>query len=676
MNVFLVGPDIEENLSIRYLATALEQAGHRCRIADFRSSRDIPGIVRQIVRKDTGLVGLSLVFQRRCYEYFKLVKKLGGHFANLRSNEIMRDVPGLDTILHHEGEARITGLAELLAKGDQPPGSLDGITWRDHGGRVEHRPAQRITPLDSLSHPTRRRPDRFLGIPSAPLVSSRGCTGNCSFCSIRAWQGQVSGARFRMRSPELIAEEMAELHRTSGVRIFNFHDDDFIHPDRHRALERCRQILDTAEERIGEPFAFMIKCRPRHVEEDLFTYLRSKGLVRTYVGIESHAVSGLRVLNRENNREDNERALAILDRLGIYSYFNLLLFDPETTVVDLRENLAFLARCDHMPVEIARAELYAGTALEERMIAEGRISGDYRDRDYTISDPAAEAVFRLFLEALGDRHFWDRPIIRAAQDLGYRLSLTHRFHPETVSGDLRHRIVSLIRRVNRDTIGNLEDCCRFVEERDGAPGQEEVREFADAMRKEALSAVEEQLRTITRLSFELRISRQLARLGYSGRVTPVDWPGLLRRVALTIPYTALALGMVSCNNRCNHGDPVGDPVGVPPTWNAIEAELDDVCATSGCHDAETASEGLDLTSGQSYANIVDVPSTQVPLLDRVEPAEPDSSYLLHKLEGTQSSVGGTGERMPKDGTPDWRLTSAIYDWIFYGAEPPPPSEDP
>jgi len=119
MRVILVGPDIEENLSIRYLATALRNAGHRCRIADFRRSEDIPGIAHLILKKKADLIGLSLVYQTRCNEYFELVERLrangfnghitaGGHFASLRSNEIMRDLPGLDTILHHDRRACYT----------------------------------------------------------------------------------------------------------------------------------------------------------------------------------------------------------------------------------------------------------------------------------------------------------------------------------------------------------------------------------------------------------------------------------------------------------------------------------------------------------------------------------------------------------------------------------------
>jgi hypothetical protein len=70
----------------------------------------------------------------------------------------------------------------------------------------------------------------------------------------------------------------------------------------------------------------------------------------------------------------------------------------------------------------------------------------------------------------------------------------------------------------------------------------------------------------------------------------------------------------------------------------------------------------------AYANIVCVAANERPGMMRVRPFEPDSSYLVHKIAGTQGTVGGSGERMPLGGTP---LTAAqvslIRAWITQGA---------
>ena len=92
------------------------------------------------------------------------------------------------------------------------------------------------------------------------------------------------------------------------------------------------------------------------------------------------------------------------------------------------------------------------------------------------------------------------------------------------------------------------------------------------------------------------------------------------------------------------------------------------CATSGCHDAE-AEEGLDLRSAVALASLVDVPAEQAPL-DRVEPGDPAASYFWHKLNGTQSSVGGRGDTMPKDAPPLSAEELALIEaWISEGTLP-------
>lgn len=78
---------------------------------------------------------------------------------------------------------------------------------------------------------------------------------------------------------------------------------------------------------------------------------------------------------------------------------------------------------------------------------------------------------------------------------------------------------------------------------------------------------------------------------------------------------------------------------------AVQPILTANCALSGCHAGASPAQGMNLSLGQAFANIVSVPSNESGLL-RVKPSEPDSSYLVHKIQGTQGTVGGSGGRMP------------------------------
>lgn len=109
-----------------------------------------------------------------------------------------------------------------------------------------------------------------------------------------------------------------------------------------------------------------------------------------------------------------------------------------------------------------------------------------------------------------------------------------------------------------------------------------------------------------------------------------------------------------------------DAASSAPTLSLLQADIfSPSCAVSGCHTGASPPQGLNLSAGQTFANVVDVPANEVPSLDRVEPGDPDASYLVRKVEGT-ASVGG---QMPLGGAPlSNAQMQAIRDWITAGAE--------
>jgi hypothetical protein len=84
-----------------------------------------------------------------------------------------------------------------------------------------------------------------------------------------------------------------------------------------------------------------------------------------------------------------------------------------------------------------------------------------------------------------------------------------------------------------------------------------------------------------------------------------------------------------------------------------------------CHAGGSAPQGLRLDAASSYDSLVGVPSSEVPSLARVEPGDPDGSYLVQKLEGNAS----VGERMPRGGPYlDQATIAVIRQWITDGAQ--------
>ncbi len=86
---------------------------------------------------------------------------------------------------------------------------------------------------------------------------------------------------------------------------------------------------------------------------------------------------------------------------------------------------------------------------------------------------------------------------------------------------------------------------------------------------------------------------------------------------------------------------------------------------SKCHIGAGAPEGLQLDAAHSYALLVGVPSTENPAVLRVDSGNPDSSYIIQKLQG---SSGIIGQQMPLGGPYLPQSTiDVIRQWITNGA---------
>lgn len=475
MKVALIGAEIEENLALRHMHASLEAAGHEPALFGFSSRGELDAVAARVTAWQPELIGLSMLFTSRSREFVELARRLralgftghltaGGHFAAFHGAELLRDHPAFDSIAHGEGEEL---MVELCARLDEPS-SVPGLSVRGaHGQVVSTGPRPNRKDLDARPWPTRpERFHRYLGLPIANLLSSRGCFGSCHFCSIHATHRLNGGPHFRQRDVGCVAAEMAALYHQRGVRIFNFQDDNFFMPTPEASLARVR-ALDAAmrAEGIGR-VALQVKARPDSIEPRVVDALVDIGLFRVFLGVETDAVSGLRRLGRGIQRQQNHRALAILAERGVHTCFNLLMFDPDSDMASLRENLAFMARQHSSPLNFCRVEVYAGTALEAQLRDQGRLQGDYMGQTYTIADPAAQRSYELFWRVFAPRNFGEGGLHHESMRLDYHLHLLRHFRPGRVDADLWRRCKALVAELNRDSaerMGQLLDRAEAME---------------------------------------------------------------------------------------------------------------------------------------------------------------------------------------------------------------------
>lgn len=155
---------------------------------------------------------------------------------------------------------------------------------------------------------------------------------------------------------------------------------------------------------------------------------------------------------------------------------------------------------------------------------------------------------------------------------------------------------------------------------------------------------------------------------------------LLGRAPRIPVLLASALAVTACagngDGLDSNGRPIGEGGTTPPPSGGTASfqQIQDTIFTpicTACHVGASAPQGLRLDAPNSYALLVNTPSTESPSVLRVKPGDPDNSYLVQKIEG----IAAVGGRMPLGGPP---LPQASIDlvrqWIAGGAQPATGSE--
>jgi anaerobic magnesium-protoporphyrin IX monomethyl ester cyclase len=496
--VALVGPELEENLSLRYLAAALARAGFRSEIVPFNGGADFRRVLAALSAPDAPMaIALSLAFQWRATEFLALAMALrqkgyeghitaGGHFGTFAAREILDDFSEIDSICLHEAEETIVELARAVSTGAAVH-SIAGLAVRRSAGTRAESSVRPRKNLDDLPWPDRRGdPIRCLGHPIAALVGSRGCYANCAFCCIAAWHRLApDGARFRQRSTEDVAEEMAWLSRERGVDIFIFHDDNFFLPDQRAGLKRIEELADGLAARGMGPFATVVKARPNDVTQEVFACMRERlGLVRAFLGVETDAPAGLRTLRRGVRQDQNRQAMLTLQDLGLYVCFNLLIFDPDTTLESLETNFAFMEDFAHVPFNFGRVELYAGTPLLARMQAEQRCTGDYLAWDYRLASTTVQRIFELTMACFHPRNFAAGALANRLMGTRFDVEVCRKFHPRVFRDEWLVEAKTFSRSLAEGSVARLRQIVAHVRSTDDAAADASlVEELAPVLRQ-------------------------------------------------------------------------------------------------------------------------------------------------------------------------------------------------
>ena len=331
---------------------------HRVAIADLVL---VQGKVREVVTRLMGelrpdLVGLSVMtFQRRtATRLIELLRALkpdvkivaGGYDPSL-APEAYLDLP-VDYLVRGEGDITFRELLRTLEQGGRPD-RICGLSYRSDGAWVHNSDR----PVHNLEGSEIRLPNRaarvlrgytLLGRQVDVVETSRGCTYDCSFCSII----EMRGRNFHTYSFERVLDDIGDARARGARTIFLVDDNIMLNVRRFEGL--CRAIIAAGLNRLDYFVQAMTSSIATH-GETLAPLMRRAGFRYVFLGIENILENDLEFLRasakntaRSNGQSEGNatlRAIDYLHRNGMYVVGGLIVGNPDDTRESIEANLAF-----------------------------------------------------------------------------------------------------------------------------------------------------------------------------------------------------------------------------------------------------------------------------------------------------------------------------------------------
>jgi len=406
MNVLLLSmPDSFEHMppvAIRMPNGALTSlAGnvdphHRVAVADLilvqRRVRET--VIRLVAEHDPEVVGLSIMtFQRRsAARIIELVRSVrpgvkivvGGYDPSL-APEAYEEM-GVDFLVRSEGEVTFR---ELLRALEQESGldRISGLSYRNGKGWV-HNPAR---PPHRLEDKEIRPPNRdsrvlkgytLLGRQVDVIETSRGCTYNCSFCSII----EMRGRNFHTYTFDRVLADIRDARDHGARTIFLVDDNITLNVKRFEAL--CEAIIAAGLHKLDYFVQAMTSAIANH-GETLAPLMRKAGFRYVFLGIENILEGDLEFLRasaknteRSNGHETGNATLKAIDYLHrnqMYVVGGLIVGSPGDTRESIEANLEFARRYVDWPY-IQHPTPYPRTPMTK----------EFRDQDLIMNERLEE----------------------------------------------------------------------------------------------------------------------------------------------------------------------------------------------------------------------------------------------------------------------------------------------
>jgi radical SAM superfamily enzyme YgiQ (UPF0313 family) len=381
------GGDVMRPLGLACIGSYLVTKGYSVKGYDFSYSMESPeNLIDKYNLLQYDRVGLSFYNTNASYsfQFARTLKKMkpnitiiaGGPHVSAIYERLFLSHPEIDIIVRNEGELVLEEVLKSL-NSNEPLDEVKGIAFHKNGETTVTPNAERIADLDNLPTPVFTFEggieddhvyfDRVAGKTKKALgvVSSRSCPYNCSFCAII-----LIGRQWRKCSTKKVLDDLKrqeEYDQTTYEHIYFLDANFFV--SKNRAIEVSEELIN-----YNPNVTFSFSTRANQVVKagvECFKELYKRGLRAVEIGIESGSDEALSRYGKDSNVKENEEAIAILQACNLQLFLDFIMFDPESTLYDLEQNLNFLRKAGldtHVPWDHVFSYMtpYLGTKIRDR----------------------------------------------------------------------------------------------------------------------------------------------------------------------------------------------------------------------------------------------------------------------------------------------------------------------
>lgn len=381
-------------LGMLYIAGILMREGVEVSILDQAiRNASIPQAINWVKKENPDIVGFSVCSSsaREAFNVAEAVKTempdvtvvLGNYHATFNAERILKKYPSIDVIVRGEGEYTSLDLAKCLEK-RRPLKDVEGITFRNNGEIVSTPDRPLIKNIDELPFPDRRLMNAeytslIHGVKAATkrfttVVSSRGCTFQCTFCGCRKFARGV----WRPRSVENIMKELRYL-KSEGYEQFLFVDENLT-LNTKRVVKLCQLMR---KEKLN--MEWFCDSRVDHVSYDLFGEMVKAGCRILYFGIESGNQRILNYYKKGITPDQSRSAVKKARKAGVDVIVgSFIVGAPDETREEVENTLRFAHELDIDVPQFNILHAFTRTDLWKEVVSKGWINeetmwetGDY-----------------------------------------------------------------------------------------------------------------------------------------------------------------------------------------------------------------------------------------------------------------------------------------------------------